>query len=172
MISKLEEARYQQMVLRDINDPETRWRFQKGDIDLRNCTHQYLYKKNWTDSVYYGKILQRLITMKIIPDSLPSLNPKVEFRLRFKERKNPTPSRVAFRPYTWRDTEPGEKLPSKTLEKPPRMEIIPHYREWWESRKYAVVMVDLGAELIVSRLTYRRSRYREGHISNKATLVG
>ena len=131
-----------QLVLRDINVPEVRWRFQQGDIDLRNPTHQYLYAKAWTDSVHVAKIMQRLHTMKIIPDSLPTLNPRVEFRLRFKEKK--TPSRVARRPHGWRDAEAGEKLPSLILMTPPRMEIIPHYREWWESRKYTVVMLDLG----------------------------
>jgi hypothetical protein len=44
----------------------------------------------------------------------------------------------------WRDTEAGEKLPVTTLMEPPRMEIIPHYREWDRSRKYTVVMMDLG----------------------------
>ena len=80
--------------------------------------------------------------MKIIPDSLPTLTPKVEFRLRFNEQK--VPSRIRMRGAGWRDTDPGEKLPSKILMNPPRMEIIPHHREWWESRKYTVVMLDLG----------------------------
>jgi hypothetical protein len=89
-----------------------------------------------------GKLMQRLTTMNIIPDSLPSLTPKVEFRLRFQERK--VPSRVRPRELGWRDTEAGENLPVTSLMGPPRMEIIPHYREWHLRRKYAVVMLDLG----------------------------
>jgi large subunit ribosomal protein L35 len=130
------------LVLRDINSPQIRWRFKQGDIDLRIPAHQYMYSKEWEDSVYVLKILQRLHTMKILPDSLPSLSPKVEFRLRFQDRK--LPSRIRRRGSAWRDTDPGEKLPSKTLMQPPRMEIIPHHREWWESKKYTVVMLDLG----------------------------
>lgn len=142
LITQLENALYQQRVYRDINDPETRWRFKNGDIDLRNPTHQYLYRKHWTDSVYVGKIAQRLTTMRIIPDSLPNLTPRVEFRLRFQERK--IPSRVRPREMGWRDTEAGEKLPVTSLMEAPRMEIIPHYRDWQVPRKYSVVMLDLG----------------------------
>jgi len=142
VITQLENARYRMLILRDINSPQIRWRFKNGDIDLRIPAHQYMYTQSWSDGVYVQKILQRLNTMKIIPDSLPTLTPKVEFRLRFKDRK--IPSRVRVRGHTWRDTEPGEKLPSKTLMQPPRMEIIPHYREWWDSRKYTIVMLDLG----------------------------
>lgn len=80
--------------------------------------------------------------MNIIPDSLPNLTPRVEFRLRFQERK--VPSRVRPREMGWRDTEAGEKLPVTSLMGPPRMEIIPHYREWQVPRKYAVLMLDLG----------------------------
>ena len=141
-INELERGRYVQLIFRDINNPEVRWRFKNGDIDLRLPAHQHLYKKNWTDGVYVLTIMQRLNTMKIIPDSLHSLIPKVEFRLRFHEKK--TPSRLRVRKDGWRDTSPGELLPSKALMKPPRMEIIPHYRDWWESRKYTVVMMDLG----------------------------
>jgi len=142
LIQQLENARYQQYVLRDINIPEIRWGFKQGDIDLRKPVHQYLYKRNWKNGVYVGKLMQRLTTMKIIPDSLPTLTPKVELRLRFNERK--FPSRVRKRNRGWRDTEAGENLASNVLQNPPRMEIIPHYKEWWMSKKYTVVMLDLG----------------------------
>jgi large subunit ribosomal protein L35 len=130
------------MILRDINVPEIRWRFKQGDIDLRIPAHQYMYRQNWESGQHVGKLKQRLETMKIIPDSLPVLTPKVEFRLRFMEKK--FPSRVRRRTRGWRDTEAGELLPSVTLMQPPRMEIIPHHREWWTSKKYTVVMLDLG----------------------------
>ena len=35
-------------------------------------------------------------------------------------------------------------LPSLALMEPPRMEIIPLYKEWWLRRRYTVVMLDLG----------------------------
>jgi hypothetical protein len=101
-----------------------------------------MYRRNWENGVYVGKLMQRLTTMSIIPDSLPTLTPKVEFRLRFNEKK--FPSRVRKRKLGWRDTEAGEKLPSNILQNPPRMEIIPHYKEWWMNKKYTVVMLDLG----------------------------
>jgi large subunit ribosomal protein L35 len=142
LVTKLERARYQQYVMLEINTPEVRWRFQQGDIDLRQPVYQHLYEEAWKESVYVGRLVQRLETMKIVPDSLPLLHPKVEFRLRFHESK--IPSRIKPRPEGWRDTEPGEQLHSSALEKPPRMEIIPHYREWWQERKYTVVMMDLG----------------------------
>lgn len=44
--------------------------------------------------------------------------------------------------------EAGELVESKILMNPPRMEIIPHYREWWEKRKYTIVMLDLGKSLL------------------------
>ena len=100
--------------------------------------------------------MQRLHTMKIIPDSLPSLTPKVEFRLRFQEKR--VPSRVRPREMGWRDTEAGEKLPVTSVLEPPRMEIIPHYREWHVSQKYTIVMLDLGTTFLESgRLMCRRS---------------
>ena len=142
LIRKLENSRYQQLVLRDINVPEVRWRFKQGDIDLRTPVHQYLYRQNWSNGVYVGKLMQRLTTMKILPDSIPRLTPKIDFRLRFNEKK--FPSRVRKRGNSWRDTEAGELLSSKILRHPPRMEIIPHYKEWWLNKKYTVVMLDLG----------------------------
>ena len=42
----------------------------------------------------------------------------------------------------------GELVESKILMNPPRMEIIPHYREWWEKRKYTIVMLDLGKSVV------------------------
>ena len=89
--------------------------------------------------------MQRLNTMKIIPDSLPTLQPKLEFRIRFRE-EGKFPSRVVKRRRNngWRDTEVGEILGSRVLERAPRMEIIPHYKEWWLNRKYTVLMMDLG----------------------------
>lgn len=146
LIQKLEDARYQLLVLQDINVPEVRWRFKQGDIDLRLPAHQHLYQRNWVNGVYVGRLMQRLTTMKIIPDSLPTLTPKVGFRLRFREMK--FPSRVRQREGGWRDTEAGELLPSATLRYPPRMEIIPHYKEWWMRRRYTVLMLDLGIILI------------------------
>lgn len=86
--------------------------------------------------------MQRLTTMGILPDSLPTLTPKVDFRLRWVQRQ--VPSRVRIRKWDWRDMEAGELVESKILVNPPRMEIIPHYREWWEKRKYTIVMLDLG----------------------------
>jgi large subunit ribosomal protein L35 len=130
------------LVLRDINVPEIRWRFKEGDIDLRIPAHQHLYQQNWNSGQYVGRLMQRLTTMKVIPDSLHTLSPKVDFRLRFKDRK--MPSRVRQRKTGWRDTEAGEMLSSKTLTTPPRMEIIPYYRDWWTQRKYTIVMLDLG----------------------------
>jgi len=134
------------MILRDINVPELRWRYKQGDIDLRLPVHQYLYTQNWSSGTYVQKVLQRLHTMKIIPDSLPTLAPKVEVRLRWRESGTArgVPSRVVVRRRGWRDVEAGEKLSSKTLMGPPRMEIIPHHREWWVPKKYTVVMLDLG----------------------------
>ena len=142
LIQQLENARYQQYVLRDINVPEIRWRFKQGDIDFKKPVHQYMYRRNWENGVYVGKLMQRLTTMSVIPDSLPTLTPKVEFRLRFNEKK--FPSRVRKRNLGWRDTEAGEKLASNILQNSPRMEIIPHYKEWWKNKKYTVVMLDLG----------------------------
>jgi len=146
-INQLELGRYGELVLRDINVPEIRWRFKNGDIDLRLPAHQHMYKKNWPESVYMLTIMQRLNTMKIIPDSLPNLTPRVELRLRFNEKK--TPSRIRVKKDGWRDTEPGALLSSNALMKAPRLEIIPHYRSWWESRKYTVVMLDLGNSVCV-----------------------
>jgi len=155
LIQQLENARYQQYVLRDINIPEIRWRFKQGDIDLRKPVHQYLYKRNWKNGVYVGKLMQRLTTMNVIPDSLPTISPKIEFRLRFKEKK--FPSRIRKRSAGWRDTEAGEKLASNILQNPPRIEIIPHYKEWWMSRKYTVVMLDLGILSPLDHVNFRCS---------------
>jgi large subunit ribosomal protein L35 len=62
----------------------------QGDIDLRIPAHQYMYRQNWESGQYLSKLKQRLETMKIIPDSLPVLTPKVEFCLRFMEKKFPS----------------------------------------------------------------------------------
>jgi large subunit ribosomal protein L35 len=126
--------------------PETRWRYKQGDIDLRLPAHQYLYSQNWMSGVYVGKVMQRLTTMGILPDSLPTLTPKVDFRLRWNQKQ--VPSRVRVRKWDWRDMEVGELVESKILMNPPRMEIIPHYREWWEKRKYTIVMLDLGKSVV------------------------
>jgi large subunit ribosomal protein L35 len=134
--------RYRQLILRDINIPEVRWRFRNGDIDLRKPAHQYLWRTTWPSGQYVGRLMQRLTTMHVIPDSLSTLTPRVEFRLRFKDQK--FPSRMKIRDFGWRDTEAGEMLPSLALMEAPRMELIPHYKEWWMGRQYTIVMLDLG----------------------------
>jgi len=137
--------------------PEVRWRFKIGDIDLRKPAHQYLWRKNWASGQYVGRLMQRLTTMHVLPDSLPTLTPRVELRLRFKDQK--FPSRMKRRGFGWRDTEAGELLPSLALMEPPRMEIIPLYKEWWLGRRYTVVMLDLGNSRLPCEggLIFRRS---------------
>lgn len=101
--------------------------FATKSIDRTQPVYRYYLKKQWES---YNKmlIMQRLETLSIIPDTLPTLEPQVDVRLKFPHNNIET----------W--IKPGSILSSNVTSKPPCLEII----EFKESKNdlYTVLIVN------------------------------
>lgn len=85
--------------------------FSLNSVDRSQPVYRNYLLKNWKK---YNRmlIMQRLETLSIIPDTLPTLDPKVEIKLKFPNNNVDT----------W--IEPGSILSSNVTSKPPSLEII------------------------------------------------
>ncbi|CCF57173.1 hypothetical protein KAFR_0C01800 [Kazachstania africana CBS 2517] len=89
-LQKNPKLREELLVKAEINNPEVQYNFQFSDkldnnpnlIDYEQPVYRYLGKKNWES---YGQMLlmQRLETLNVIPDTLPTLLPKVDVNVKF-----------------------------------------------------------------------------------------
>ncbi|KAF2426291.1 PEBP-like protein [Tothia fuscella] len=69
-------------VLADINDPLVKKRFEDGLGDMNKPIYRHLADKKWRS---YKRLItiQRVTTMSVIPDVLPSIDPTVEVNISF-----------------------------------------------------------------------------------------
>lgn len=71
--------------LLDKNDPEIRWRFARGDVDLSMPIYRHLAQRKWAERQLH-LIQQRTTQMYVVPDVLPPFTPTVDVRLLFPDR--------------------------------------------------------------------------------------
>ncbi|KAI9737992.1 MAG: hypothetical protein M1834_009362 [Cirrosporium novae-zelandiae] len=96
-------------ILADINDPMIKKRFEDGEGDMARPIYRFLADRKWRERDR-PILMQRIETMFIVPDILPSIDPTVEVKLTFTHRAIP----------------PGEFVDSLVSEKaPPRLQIQP-----------------------------------------------
>ncbi|VEU20371.1 DEKNAAC101205 [Brettanomyces naardenensis] len=127
--SQLKDRKTQLEVDAEVNNPEIIYNslFGTNSIDRTQPVYRHYLEKQWKD---YGRmlIMQRLETLAVIPDTLATLDPQVDVRLKF-------PGNNIER---W--IEPGDILSSNATCRPPSLEVI----EFKESKNdlYTVLIVD------------------------------
>ncbi len=106
---RLKERHVNNMVKAEINNPEVIYNYKSKNFDFSLPVYRYYAKKDWEE---YGQmlIMQRLEQLHVIPDTLPTLNPKVEVSLQFPGFIN-----------KW--IEPGEILSTSVSARPPIFKI-------------------------------------------------
>lgn len=122
----------------EINNPEVQYNFQfhkKLDndptiIDYEQPVYRHLGKKHW-ESYSQMLLMQRLETLSVIPDTLPTLVPKVEVNVKF--------------PYStgvnkW--IEPGELLSSNATSLPPVFKIQEFEKVDTKEQLYTILVLN------------------------------
>lgn len=102
-------------------------RYYANSLDLTQPVYRRYLREKWES---YGKmlIMQRLETMNVIPDTLPTLEPTVDVKMKFPHNNIEK----------W--IEPGEILSSNVTSKPPLFEIT-EYKEVKEGL-YSILIVN------------------------------
>lgn len=115
------------LVEAELDNPEVQYNFEIGQVDYREPVYRHLAEKKWKD--YDMLILmQRLETLRVIPDTLPTLDPKAEVELQFPGFIN-----------KW--IVPGTILPCAVATRPPLVKIQ-EFEEIADNSLYTVVIVD------------------------------
>lgn len=128
-LKKLNQQKLDLLVEAEAENPEVVYNslFALKSVDRTQPVYRHYMEKNWK-SHKRMLTMQRLETLAIIPDTLPTLEPEVDVQLKF--------------PHTNVDTwiEPGEILSSNVTAKPPALDIV----EFRESKKdlYTVLIVN------------------------------
>lgn len=111
----------------ELDSPEVQYNFEIGQVDYREPVYRYLAEKKWRE--YDMLILiQRLETLKVIPDTMPTLNPKAHVELQFPGFVN-----------KW--VVPGTVLPCAVATRPPLVKIQ-EFEEIADNSLYTLVIVD------------------------------
>lgn len=134
----------------EINNPEVRFNFDYNEkinnnprfIDYNKPVYRELKKKHWEN---YGQMLlmQRLETLAIIPDSLPTLEPKAEVSLKFLNHTGVN---------TW--IEPGSLLSSNVTTYPPSVKIQEFDTIDTSKQLYTLLIVNLDVPDVINN-TYK-----------------
>ncbi|GMM27588.1 mitochondrial 54S ribosomal protein YmL35 [Martiniozyma asiatica (nom. inval.)] len=144
-ISTIEESLEKEQDIEKLNQLKTQWEslqveaekfnpeviynaeYATNSVDRSQPVYRHFLKQKWID---YKRMLtmQRLETLKIIPDTLPTLSPEVDVQLKFPHNNVETL------------IEPGVVLSSNATSRPPAIEVI----EFKESINdlYTVLIVD------------------------------
>ncbi|RMZ76463.1 hypothetical protein DV738_g4877, partial [Chaetothyriales sp. CBS 135597] len=106
----------------DINDPNVKRRFEDGQGDMNKPVYRHLAEKKWES--YRRKIqMQRITTMRVVPDVVPNCDLAVDISLRFGR-------------HTYA---PGEFVASNISEQPPRLRVQSFARG---ERVFSIAVVD------------------------------
>lgn len=128
-INQLKQEKLDLLVQAEKENPEVIYNstFFLNSVDRSQPVYRHYLKEQWKS---YKRMLtmQRLETLGVIPDTLPTLEPEVDVQLKFAHNNVDT----------W--VEPGSILSSNVTSKPPSLEII----EFKESTKdlYTVLIVN------------------------------
>ena len=85
--SAVEEKQWKQRiaqleVLEGSNDPEVRYNFKNGIVDMSKAYYRYLSQKDF-ERQRLSKLMERLLQMKVIPDVVPPFTPSAELVVDF-----------------------------------------------------------------------------------------
>ncbi|QLQ80927.1 hypothetical protein HG537_0E02820 [Torulaspora globosa] len=139
-VSKAEDPKETERLLvkAELDNPEVQYNFQYNDkvdndpdvIDYEQPVYRYLGKKHWEEGAQM-LLMQRLESLAIIPDTLPTLVPRAEVSLKFP-----------FSTGVNKWIEPGELLSSNTTSLPPAIKIQEYELLDPKNQYYTILVVN------------------------------
>lgn len=115
------------LVKAEIDNPEVRYNHEIGQVDMSEPVYRHLAEEDWK-SYDMLILMQRLETLKVIPDTLPTLEPTAKVDLQFPGFIN-----------KW--IVPGTVLPCAVATRPPLIKVQ-EFEEIKKDSLYTVVIVD------------------------------
>lgn len=139
-LSKTEDPKEREKLLvkAELDNPEVQYNFQYNNkvdndpdvIDYEQPVYRHLGKKHWEDGPQM-LLMQRLETLAIIPDTLPTLVPRAEVNIKFP-----------FSTGVNKWIEPGELLSSNTTSLPPAVKIQEYELLDPQKQYYTILVVN------------------------------
>ena len=125
--SKLKVELTKAQVRSQVDNPEVQYNFKIGQSDFREPVYRYLAEQKWKE---YDQLvlMQRLESLKVIPDTMPTLDPKAKVELQFSGSVN-----------KW--LVPGATIPCAVASRPPLV-TIQEFEEIKDDSLYTLVIVD------------------------------
>lgn len=132
--SKDSEQKDHLLASAEIKNPEVLFNLMKeSKLDLSQPVYRQHAEKKWKE--YDLMILmQRLEQLKVIPDTMPTLEPKVDVQIKFPHVTKPVEQLNSW-------ITPGEILPSFLVSQPPVIKIQ-RFDSSEDSKKYTVLLVN------------------------------
>ncbi|KDN52911.1 PEBP-like protein [Tilletiaria anomala UBC 951] len=121
-------------IVAELDDPQVRWDFENGKIDMSRPVHRYLREQAWRRAGPLRKLTERCKLMRVVPDVVPYVTPSADLQVFFGEGAG----------YGDHGGNGGEVLAGVfldadvTLEKP-RLEATAFHTD---ERLYTILMVD------------------------------
>ncbi|ODV65808.1 PEBP-like protein [Hyphopichia burtonii NRRL Y-1933] len=136
-------------------------KFHSDKLDLSQPVYKHFTKKQWENKDLM-LTMQRLETLKMIPDTLPTLDPKCHIQIKFPHNTDRLFS-------NW--ITPGEILPAFAVNKPPTIKIIDFDNLDNSDQLYTILIVnpdvpDLSTNSFKTCLNYGLSNVKLNNIDN------
>ncbi|KAE8210315.1 hypothetical protein CF327_g5809 [Tilletia walkeri] len=143
-----EEEAEKVLVQAKVDDPETRWLFSNGQVDLSLPVFRFLREQAWRKNGSLDRLLERIRLMKVVPDVVPTIAPTVDLQVAYGEGKG-----FGDHGGEGGDVWPGVFLETAKTVEPPKVTATAFHPE---ERKYTLLMVDpdVPDELSMSYTTF------------------
>lgn len=155
------------LIKAELDNPEVQYNFKHNEkvdndpqiIDYEQPVYRHLGQKHWESSAQM-LLMQRLETLKVIPDTLPTLVPRAEVHIKFP-----------FSTGVNKWIEPGELLSSNSTSFPPVFKIQEYESLDPAKQLYTILVVnpdepDLAADSFHTTLNYGLANVQIGYNDN------
>lgn len=133
LLKKAESTNDKELEIKaEIQNPEVLHNFEMGNIDLSLPVYRRLAEDKWR-SHDLMVTMQRLETLHVIPDTMPTLDPKADVKVRFGHN-----TRREF----VGDIEPGTVLPAFAVSIPPTIQVQEFDTSDYDLGLYTAVLVN------------------------------
>ncbi|CAD6898909.1 unnamed protein product [Tilletia controversa] len=118
----------------NVDDPQTRWLFSNGQVDLSLPVFRFLREQAWRKNGALDRLLERVRLMKVVPDVVPTIAPTVDVQVAYGEGQG-----FGDHGGNGGDVWPGVFLETAKTVETPRVTATTFHPE---ERKYTLLMVD------------------------------
>ena len=125
----------EKLIQAEIKNPEVLYNVEFSDpdsIDMSQPVYRHLMKQKWEDHDLM-LLMQRLEQLHVIPDTMPTLDPKAEVKIKFTHNTDPL-----FKGWVV----PGSMVPAHSVSKPPTIKVQEFDRIEGDNNLYTVLIVN------------------------------